>query len=78
MNPEVIHRLGFGAWAENIIVNYIEDYADVMKYSTGNHTIEREHYTINANWNDSTLSITVRAYVDGDGWQTLEQNIKIK
>jgi hypothetical protein len=78
MNPEVINRLGYGAWAENIIVNYIEDYSDVIKASNGNHSIEREHYTINANWNDCSLSITVRAYVDGDGWQTLDQHIKIK
>jgi hypothetical protein len=74
-----INRLGFGAWAENIIVNYIEDYSDVITTSHGNHSIEREEYTIISNWNDDALlSITVRAYVDGDGWQTLEQTIKVK
>lgn len=77
MNPETIHRLGYGAWAENIIVNYIEDYSDVIKTSKGNHTIEHEHYTMNCSWDDGTLSISIRAYVDGDGWQTLEQTIKV-
>lgn len=78
VSKDTINRLGYGAWAENIIVNYIEDYKDVIISSHGNHTIERDDYTVNASWTeDAMLSITVRAYVDGDGWQTLEQNIKI-
>jgi len=76
---QLINRLGFGAYAENIIVNYLEDWGDVLRNSTqGNHTIERDDYTINASWGYDNLSITIRAYVEGDGWQTLEQNIKIK
>jgi hypothetical protein len=76
---ELINRLGFGAYAENIIVNYIEDWGDVMRNSTqGSHTIEREDYTVKASWGYDNLQITIRAYVEGDGWQTLEQNIKIK
>lgn len=74
----LINRLGFGAWAENIIVNYIEDYSDVIKNSKGNHTIEEEEYTMCCSWSDSTLNISIRAYVEGDGWQMLEQSIKIK
>lgn len=78
-NLDQINRLGYGAWAENIIVNYIEDYSDVIIASKGNHTIEREDYVVNASWDDSaSLSITVRAYVEQDGWQTLEQNIRLK
>lgn len=72
-------RQGFGAWAENIIVNYIEDWREIILNSEkGNHTIEREDYTMNASWEDKSLSISIRAYVEGEGWQTLEQNIKIK
>lgn len=77
-NP-LIQRQGFGAYAENIIVNYLEDWGDVLRNSTqGNHTIERDDYNINASWGYDNLHITIRAYVEGDGWQTLEQNIKIK
>lgn len=77
-NQSQIARLGYGAWAENIIVNYIEDYSDVITTSHGNHTIERDDYIVNASWDDNaSLSITVRAYVEGDGWQTLEQNIRL-
>ena len=72
-------RQGFGAWAENIIVNYIEDWREVILTSEkGNHTIEREDYTMNCSWEDKSLSISIRAYVEGEGWQTLEQNIIIK
>lgn len=78
-NQPQINRLGYGAWAENIIVNYIEDYSDVIMSSHGSHTIERDDYIVNASWDDcACLSITVRAYVDGDGWQTLEQSVKLK
>lgn len=77
MNSQ-INRLGFGAWAENIIVNYIEDWRETILVSKGSQTIERDDYIVNANWDDCTLMITVRAYVEGDGWQTLEQTIKVK
>jgi hypothetical protein len=76
---EVINRQGFGAYAENIIVNYIEDWGDIVRGSErGQHTIERDDFNINARWQDGTLSITIRAYVEGDGWQMLEQNINLK
>ena len=72
-------RQGFGAWAENIIVNYIEDWKEVMLNSQkGNHTIEKEDYTMNASWDYKSLNISIRAYVEGEGWQTLEQTITIK
>lgn len=79
MNPETIHRLGFGAWAENIIVNFLEDYTEVMLTSEGQTTIDKfDSHELTAKWNGEEVSITVRAYVDGDGWQTLEQTIKYK
>jgi len=72
-------RQGFGAWAENIIVNYIEDWREVILASQkGSNTIEREDYTMNASWDDKSLNISIRAYVEGEGWQTLEQNIILK
>jgi hypothetical protein len=75
---ELINRQGFGAYAENIIVNYIEDWGDIVRGSEkGTHTIERDELNINARWQDGALSITIRAYVEGDGWQMLEQNINL-
>ena len=76
---QLINRLGFGAYAENIIVNYIEDWKEVILNSEkGSHTIEKENYTMNCSWYNKSLSITIRAYVESDGWQTLEQNVTIK
>lgn len=77
---EQINRLGFGAWAENIIVNFLEDYRDVMLTSEGQMTVEKSDntYELTAKWDCEQLSITVRSYVDGEGWQTLEQHIKLK
>lgn len=72
----LINRLGFGAWAENIIVNFLEDYMDVMKTSEGQTSISKfDEYELTAKWTGEQVSITVRAYVQGEGWQTLEQNV---
>ncbi len=73
-----INRLGYGAWAENIIVNFLEDWRE--EFTTSNKfsmTIEKEDYHVNAHTECGTLFISVRAYVDGDGWQSLEQAVKI-
>lgn len=79
MDITQIKRLGFGAWAENIIVNYLEDWKDVMITSEGHHTIDRPNeYELTAKWDGNQVTIGIRAYVEGDGWQTLEQTIKLK
>ena len=72
-----VNRLGFGAWAENIIINFIEDWGDTMRISEGNMSIENNSYTVNALFRDGSVSISIRAYVEGEGWQTLDQNIKL-
>jgi len=72
-----VNRLGFGAWAENIIVNFIEDWGDTMRISEGNMNIDNNSYTVNALFREGSVSISIRAYVDGEGWQMLDQNIKL-
>lgn len=79
MDNTQINRLGFGAWAENIIVNYLEDWKDIMLTSEGQNTIDKfDEYELTAKWDGEQVAITVRAYVDGEGWQSLEQTIKLK
>lgn len=79
MDTTQINRLGFGAWAENIIVNYLEDWKDVMLTSEGQNTIDKfDEYELTAKWDGSQVAITVRAYVQDEGWQSLEQTIKLK
>ncbi len=77
-SDKLIQRLGFGAWAENIIINFIEDWNETMLISEGSMNIEHKDYELTARFSDKTLDITVRAYVEGEGWQTLVQNIKLK
>ena len=78
MNKQ-INRLGFGAWAENIIVNFLEDWQEVMLKSEGSTSIDKfDEYELTAKWDGTQVSITVRAYVQDEGWQTLEQHIKLK
>ena len=78
-NPKSqVNRLGYGAWAENIIVNFLEDYREVMLTSEGQMTVEKfDEYELTAKWDGEQLSVAVRAYVDGEGWQSLEQHIKL-
>lgn len=79
MDNTQINRLGFGAWAENVIVNYLEDWKDVMLTSEGHQTIDKfDEYELTAKWNGEQVTIGIRAYVEGDGWQSLEQTIKLK
>ena len=76
---KMIDCLGFGAWAGNVIVNYLEDYTEVMQNSVkGSHVVEKDDYSMNASWEDKVLCISIRAYVEGKGWQVLEQHIKLK
>jgi hypothetical protein len=79
-NPDkqLVNRLGYGAWAENVIVNFIEDWSETMVLNDGNMRIENDQYTVNAVFKDGHLDITVRAYVEHEGWQCLEQSIKLK
>ena len=72
-----VNRLGFGAWAENIIINFIEDWGDTMRISEGNMSIENSQYNLNARFGDGMVSISIRAYVKDEGHQFLEQNIKL-
>lgn len=79
---EQITRERFSVWADNKIVNYLEDYADIINSSeNGNHSIEFEDYSIRASWgscNDYKITITIRAYIPECGWQILEHSLKHK
>lgn len=79
---EQITRERFSVWADNKIVNYLEDYGDVIYNSvSGRHIVENEDYSITCNWgitNNGMITISIRAYVEQTGWQTLEHNLQHK
>jgi len=67
-----INRLGFDAWADNKMVNAIDDF--VMPGKGWMH-YEAKDYELFIKWDDSTINCIIRAYT-GDGWQIYERNIK--
>lgn len=76
---EQIQRLGFGAWADNEIANFFEDWSETIRISDGNMNIERnDSCNIYAQFDDQQVMVRIRAYVDGQGWQTHERNINLK
>ncbi len=62
-----IERLGFEAWADNIIVNLIENFGD---------KIDEESYSLRIEKYPSETSYIVHAYVSGKGWLTHTRTIK--
>jgi hypothetical protein len=70
-----INRLGFEAWADNKIVNFIEDYGAVLCVPGEGHIAkEGKDLTISATWKGEQLTIALRAYVDG--WKQHEWSVR--
>lgn len=70
-----INRLGFEAWADNKIVNFIEDQGGIITTpGEGHMSVESKNHTITATWKGEYLNIVVRAYVDG--WKQHEWSIR--
>jgi uncharacterized metal-binding protein len=70
-----IQRLGFTAWADNLIVNAIEDLGDKRPYD---YDVESEDVTIVLRQIGDEITATVRAYVPGLGWHYHDRVIKKK
>ncbi len=76
MNDE-INRLGFGAWADDKIANYIEDWFPTMCMGTGKMSVESKDYTLYAEYGEKDYTIVIRAHTS-DGWQMHQRTIKFK
>lgn len=76
MSPqdEQIARLGFEAWADNVIVNFIEDNKAAMKLGDGNLSVDNDARYVRAEWKGDEVNILVRAYTK-NGWQTHERSV---
>ena len=78
----LINRLGFDSFASNIAVNIIEngDLRDGYRYECDDYSVAvsslESQSTHQGNYvdlkNKNLHLVTVRAYVDGAGWQTAE------
>lgn len=72
-----IERLGFAAWADNKIVNFIEDHGQMFNDSPeGYLSIEGHNYSVTSIHKGEYINIIVRAYVSELGWQVHEWSIR--
>lgn len=69
----LIQRQGFEAWADNIIVNAIEE----LGTTPFEYVAEENDVTVHIRLQDGSVSATVRAYVPCKGWQYHDRVIKM-
>lgn len=70
---EQIDRLGFQAWADNLIADALENISAAPK----DFDDERAEATIVGRIVDGKITVAVRAYVPGLGWQTTDRTTKL-
>jgi hypothetical protein len=70
---DLIQRQGFEAWADNIIVNVIED----LGTTPFEYVAEEDDVTVHVRLQDGSVSATVRAYIPGKGWHYHDRVIKM-
>lgn len=74
-DTDAIQRLGFEAWADNLIVNALEDMAGgfpaEVEFAQGDATL---FIRTNGQFTDAV----VRAWVKDKGWQTHSRTIQLK
>lgn len=77
MTPDqrMVDRLGFEAWADNLIVNALEDLAGEPRLDLD---MEEGDVTLVIRTNGKEATATVRAYVAGKGWQYHDRVIHLK
>lgn len=76
MSVENINRLGFTAWADSLIVDFIESHKETL-VNQGSITTERaDGTTLRATHGEGRADILVRGYT-GHGWETHERSVKL-
>jgi len=71
-----IQRLGFEAWADNIIVNVVENITSRLA-GPYEFSSEEEDVTVCVRLRDGEINATVRAYIPGNGWHYHDRVIKV-
>lgn len=67
-DPDQVQRLGFEAWADNVIVNLVENF--------GKSVTTDDCFNIQVERYPEETSYIVRAYVQGRGWLTHTRVVK--
>lgn len=72
-----IERLGFAAWADNKIVNFLEDHGQMIALSTEGHmSVDGKNYSVSCVFKGEYINIVVRAHISELGWQVHEWSIR--
>lgn len=71
---DAVQRLGFPTWADNLIVNALEDFDGRLT----DCTVEGSDCTLVVRVHDGKATIAVRAYVPGIGWQTHDRVVPVR
>lgn len=78
-DPDQIQRLGFEAWADNLIVDTLEGMAEVANMSAPcEFDAEDDDWSISIRSDGKEATAFVRAYVKGEGWKTTDRLITMK
>jgi len=76
---ELIKRLGFERYAENIIINFIEDFHEKFFQGDSEWTIEKnDDCNVYCSVDGRNVLVRVRAYDENRGWLTHEHLFKIQ
>ena len=67
-----VSRLGFDLWAQNIIVNAIENLGDNKQ----DYSEENAQVFVSLKFNKGMIVCAVRAYVPNHGWEFYETEVK--
>jgi hypothetical protein len=72
-----IDRLGFSSWADNLIVDFIENHKPIMTMGYGTLSVEKaDGTTVRAVFADNKADFIVRGYT-GSGWEVHERTVKL-
>lgn len=72
-SPEMVNRLGFEAWADNLIASSMEG-VDPSFHSSWT---ENDDLVLLIRVEDGMVHATVRAFVEGQGWLYHDRTIKL-
>lgn len=75
-DTNMINRLGFEAWADNLIVNVIEN-LESMPPVAGPIVSEEDDVTVHVRLQEGQVSATIRAYIPGSGWHYHDRVVKM-
>ena len=73
-DTDQINRLGFEAWADNLIVNVIENMGMTRPFEV---VTEDDDVTVHVRLQEGQVQATVRAYVSGRGWHYHDRVVKM-